>query len=139
MKTIKRLTICKKIQAEHGQSLVELAVILPLLLLMLAGVLDMGRSMHAYVVMLNASREAAVMGAATEVETSTLNTVAKDELMRGGLSPDLATVTVEYQPRGFPAEDHIIVQVDYTLPLMLAVLSVSNVNLSSRTEMVVFW
>lgn len=129
----------KLIESEHGQSLVEFVIIMPLLLLLFAGVFDVGRSLHAYVVMLNASREAAMLGAAAEVDTNTLHNHALAELLRGGLVPGQAEVIVEYQQRGYPPEDHIIVQVNYNLPLMLAVLPISNINLRTKTEMLTFW
>lgn len=45
--------------AVRGQSLVEFALILPLLLLMLMGVLDLGRAVAAYNSVSNAARSAA--------------------------------------------------------------------------------
>ncbi|MEZ4634588.1 MAG: hypothetical protein R2856_06370 [Caldilineaceae bacterium] len=95
--------------------------------------------MQAYVVVLNASREVAMRGAANNIETATLTQLALDEVDRGGLDSDLAQVTIQYQGRGFPAENHIIVQVDYRMPLILAVLSFDNIRLGAHTEMVVFW
>jgi hypothetical protein len=44
---------------EHGQSLVETAIITPLLLVMLLGVFEVGSAIRAYIVLLNANREAA--------------------------------------------------------------------------------
>jgi hypothetical protein len=128
-----------QITEESGQSLVELVIVLPLLLLILAGVFDVGRAMQVYVVMLNASREAAMHGAAAEIETATLNGIVVNELARGGVNADGARVTVEYQQRGFPPENHILVSVDYTLPLFLAVLSFETLDMNCRTEMVTFW
>jgi hypothetical protein len=127
------------VDAEKGQSLVELVIVLPLLLLFLAGVFDVGRAMQTYVVMVNASREAALRGAAGETDTNTLRLIALNELARNDLDPGQATVTVTYQVLGFPPEDHIIVEVDYILPMLLSVLSFDSITLSSRTEMVTFW
>lgn len=45
-----------------GQSLTELAILLPLLLLMLVGTLDLGRAFFAYVTVANAAREGARAG-----------------------------------------------------------------------------
>jgi hypothetical protein len=45
-------------QRASGQSLVEMAIISPLLILMLIGVLEVGWAIRGYVVMLNADREA---------------------------------------------------------------------------------
>lgn len=48
---------------EKGQGLVELAIILPLLLIILLGIIDFGRVFYAYVTVTNASREGARYGA----------------------------------------------------------------------------
>ena len=47
---------------EKGQGLVELAIILPLLLIILLGTIDFGRVFYAYVTITNASREGARYG-----------------------------------------------------------------------------
>lgn len=127
------------VNSEKGQSLVELVIVLPLLLIIFAGVFDVGRSMQTYVAMVNASREAALRGAAGETDTNTLRLIALNELASNGLDIGQATVTVSYQMLGFPPENHITVEVGYTLPLLLSVLSIDNINLSSRTKMLTFW
>ncbi len=48
---------------ERGQSIVELALIIPIAMLLLAGTLDMGRLFYARVAIENAAREGAVFGA----------------------------------------------------------------------------
>ncbi len=47
---------------ERGQSLVELALILPVLILVLLGILDFGRAFYAYNAISNAAREGARYG-----------------------------------------------------------------------------
>jgi Flp pilus assembly protein TadG len=47
---------------ERGQSLVELVLVLPFLLLLLLGIVDLGRVFNAYIAITNASREGAVFG-----------------------------------------------------------------------------
>ena len=42
---------------ERGQSLVEFAMIAPLLILLMVGILDVGRAVNAYVTISNAARE----------------------------------------------------------------------------------
>ena len=51
--------ICKNISKEQGQSLVELALTLPILLLLFLGLIELGFALRAYLVMINANREAA--------------------------------------------------------------------------------
>jgi hypothetical protein len=47
------------LQREKGQSLVEMALIMPILLLMFIGVLEVGWALRGYLTLLNVSREAA--------------------------------------------------------------------------------
>jgi TadE-like protein len=47
----------------RGQSLVELALILPIFLLLIAGAVDLGRLFYAYVAIVDASKEGALFGA----------------------------------------------------------------------------
>jgi len=54
--------------SSHGQSLVETALFLPLLLLFLAGFIEVGAYAISYMVMLDASREAARYGANLDPE-----------------------------------------------------------------------
>ena len=46
-------------QISKGQSLVELTLVLPILLLMLLGLMELGMLLRAYLVVVNANREAA--------------------------------------------------------------------------------
>lgn len=48
-----------RMKSEQGQSLVEFAIVLPLLLLLLLGIVDFGRAFHAYLTVDHAGREAA--------------------------------------------------------------------------------
>jgi Flp pilus assembly protein TadG len=53
----------KHLRKEKGQSLLELALILPVLLIILAGVLDLGRLYYAYVAVTDAAAEGAAYAA----------------------------------------------------------------------------
>jgi Flp pilus assembly protein TadG len=44
---------------ERGQNLAELALVLPLLIILFLGIADLGRAFHAFIVVENAAREAA--------------------------------------------------------------------------------
>ncbi len=44
---------------QRGQAMVELALVLPILILLLMGVVELGRIFHSYLVITNASREGA--------------------------------------------------------------------------------
>lgn len=48
---------------ESGQALVEFAIVTPMLLLLVLGIVDFGRAFYTYHVMIDAAREGARMGA----------------------------------------------------------------------------
>ena len=54
--------IGKQKRRERGQSLVETAVVLPILLLLVAAIVDFGRAFDAYIILTNAAREGARFG-----------------------------------------------------------------------------
>ena len=61
---------------EKGQSLVEYALVLPLLLLLIFGIVDFGRYFHAYLTVDHAGREAAraaSIGSANVVDVAVQN------------------------------------------------------------------
>ncbi|MCG0274878.1 MAG: pilus assembly protein [Thermosediminibacteraceae bacterium] len=53
----------KLFRTQRGQAVVEFALVLPLLVLILFGVLEFGRIFHTYIVITNAAREGARLGA----------------------------------------------------------------------------
>ncbi|HQE06056.1 MAG: TadE family protein [Tepidanaerobacteraceae bacterium] len=57
------MTIRKFVKTERGQTLVELALVLPVIILILFGTLEFGRLFHSYIVITNAAREGARLGA----------------------------------------------------------------------------
>ncbi|KGK89817.1 hypothetical protein DP73_09295 [Desulfosporosinus sp. HMP52] len=64
-------------KSEHGQALVEMALVLPLLLLLLFGVIEMARVGYAYISISNAAREggrvATIGGTDLEIKNSVIN------------------------------------------------------------------
>ncbi|MDQ2693088.1 MAG: pilus assembly protein, partial [Chloroflexota bacterium] len=55
----------------RGQAIVEFAIVLPILLMVLVGVLEVGRMIFIYAAVTNASREAARYGSAVGLDTGT--------------------------------------------------------------------
>lgn len=52
----------KLIRDKRGQSLVELALVIPLLIIVLFGIIEFGRVFHSYLIITHASREGARVG-----------------------------------------------------------------------------
>ncbi len=59
----------KQPDLQRGQSLVELAVILVILLLLVAGIVDLGRAFFAYIALRDAAQEGAVYGSICPTDT----------------------------------------------------------------------
>jgi Flp pilus assembly protein TadG len=53
------MTLRRMVRSSEGVALVEFALVVPVLLLVLVGILDTGRAVNAYVTISNASREGA--------------------------------------------------------------------------------
>ncbi len=73
----KRLSIIPR--SERGQSAVELAVALPVLVLILMGTLDFGRAFYAYINITNAAREGAQYGTGFPTNTTGITTRVNNE------------------------------------------------------------
>jgi Flp pilus assembly protein TadG len=79
---------------QHGQTLVEFALVLPLLILLLVGVFDFGRAIFAYNTINNAAREAA----REAIVNQTVGDIrAKAASAAAGLSIDPADVSVDFR------------------------------------------
>lgn len=75
---------------EAGQSMVEVAFVLPVLLLILLGIFDFGRAIYAYNTVANAAREAARLAV---VDQNASAVVAEGKRTALGLDPDTVDVT----------------------------------------------
>ena len=101
---------------QRGQSLVETAIIFPILLLFLAATIDFGRVFDAYIVMTNAVREGARFGSVKpDLTVAEVKQIVINDVLGSGTNitqmPDFgaANVTVEGQE-----EDSEVVRVEAT-------------------------
>jgi len=60
-------------RSERGQSLVELAITLVAILILLAGIVDLGRAFFAYMSLRDAAQEAALFGSLNPTDTTGIN------------------------------------------------------------------
>ena len=126
-----------------GGSLVELALLLPLLVLILAGVVDLGRAFHDYIIINNASREGARFASHWPNDELGIKETARDEAVGTGVSISTTLVTVncpvdcsdEVTTSGKP----ITVTVQFPFQIILGrILGVNTITMTSHTSMVVF-
>jgi Flp pilus assembly protein TadG len=81
-----------KRRSERGQSLVEFALILPIFILVLAGLFDLGRAVYAYNTISNASRESVRVAIVNQTQTDVENEALKQGVALG-LSATAVTIT----------------------------------------------
>jgi Flp pilus assembly protein TadG len=76
MQTMKRVTM-KKIKNERGQSLVELAISLVLLLVLLSGAVEFGMAFFQFIQLRDAAQEGALYGSINPTAASAIETRAR--------------------------------------------------------------
>ena len=85
----------RRIGGERGAELVEFALVLPVLLVLLAGILDMGFLFKDWEVVTNAAREGARAAALPGWVQSDVETRVAGYLTAGGLDGEAATTAIE--------------------------------------------
>lgn len=109
-------------RGRQGQALVEFALILPLLMLVLFGIVEFGRAWNAKQVLTDAAREGArlaVVGDPTITLQSQVDSRVKQKIARGGF--DTTQVTVAY-PDGFKTGTGNITSVQVSMPYRFVVI-----------------
>lgn len=91
----------------RGSSLVEMALTLPIVLMMLFGTLDLGRAVYAQNVITNAAREGARYGVVPPYDSQAIMDYTETFII--GLNPDEVTVQTEQ-----PSADTVRVTVTYS-------------------------
>lgn len=79
---------------DRGQTLVEFALILPIFVLVLVGILDLGRAVYAFNTMNNAAREGARLAIVDQTVTHIQDFAAQQT---GWLGVDPSAVTVDFR------------------------------------------
>jgi Flp pilus assembly protein TadG len=124
-----------------GQGLLEFALLLPVLILVAFGVLDLGRAFFAQIAITNAARVGARAYSFNKSMTvAQIGTAAKSELQTFGLNPAQVTVTVTCTgapaaPPNCAAEQTIKVTVAYPFQLTMTWLFPNSINMSRSIEM----
>lgn len=108
------------LKREEGQSIVEFALVLPILLMLFMGIIEFGRIINCYMVINNLAREGARFAAVGKTD-SQITTLLLSE--GDSLSTDRIQVQFDpayaYRVKGEP----LTVTIDYTVDLITPVLS----------------
>lgn len=108
----------KRINNRKGQTLVEMALILPVLLLLIFGIIEFGRIFNAYLIVSNASRE----GAREAAVGSTYDDISNEI---NDITSTLGTVEVTFTPTNEDDRvqgESVVVTVKYPLPIITPII-----------------
>ncbi|WP_066314429.1 TadE/TadG family type IV pilus assembly protein [Bacillus sp. FJAT-29814] len=120
-------------KSEKGQSMVEFALILPLLILMLFGIIDFGRIFHAYLTIDHAGREAARAASIGKDDT-----FIKQKAVDNGVSISLKGTNVAISPTGTKKSgDNVTITITYPINFLTPVIGnvVGPITLKDTTVM----
>ena len=85
----------RKDRLQRGANLVEMALLVPLLLLILAGVTDLGRAYFTYITMINAAREGARWGVDHPADHGGMEARVFSEAQANGVSLAGAAIDID--------------------------------------------
>jgi hypothetical protein len=124
---------------ERGVALVEIAVVVTLLLLLLAGAADIGRAFHSYIIITNASREGARFASHFPHLYDGIRLQAKMEAAGSGVTLVDSDIIIDSEGGPIPAPgDPIRVTIEYGYPTILSGMLGETITLQSSTQMIVF-
>lgn len=102
---------------DRGANLVEMALLVPLLLLILVGVTDLGRAYFTYITMINAAREGARWAVDHSCDQGGMVARALSEAQANGV--DLGSATIEVEGLCAGAGDPVTVRISLEFQAVL--------------------
>jgi|WetSurMetagenome_2_1015567.scaffolds.fasta_scaffold930775_1 Flp pilus assembly protein TadG len=129
-------------RGSRGQSLVEFALVFPVFVLLLAGMIDFGVGLYSYMTVINSAREGARLGVTNCVGTTcTAAVTAKVRANASGLGPSVAVQC--YTAAGVAENctdsvsgDSVKVTSNYTYRMVWPLTFGTQIPMSSSVEMV---
>lgn len=128
-----------RLRSERASALVEFTLVLPFLLLLVFGTVEIGRGFRTYLALNNAAREGARWLAAYPTDAAGARAIAAAEAGRVGACPDQpATITPVKNP--YQAGDNVTVEVVCTYNLLFgAVPGVPALTMRAQATMRVLY
>jgi Flp pilus assembly protein TadG len=90
-----RRRVSRRLRGRRGQALAEMALILPILLLLVFGMIEMSNAWRTFQIVTNSAREGARVAILTTSNEADIRLRVQQAIERGGLNAGLATVTVQ--------------------------------------------
>lgn len=123
------------VKNKKGQSLVETALVLPVLLLILTGIFDFGMLFNNYMVVSNASREGARSAAVDSTDAQIISAV---NTVTASLDSTKVTITITPDQSGRSRGSAVTVTVKYKYSLMTPIIAAivhGPIDLTAKTTM----
>lgn len=123
------------LKSQRGQAMVELALVLPILLMLFMGIVEFGRIFGAYMIISNLSREGARYGVVGHDDTQIQNLIISQ---KAWLDESKLTITIAPLYAQRDKGDTLGVTVDYPVELIVPVIAnilPNPVNLSVQCFM----
>jgi Flp pilus assembly protein TadG len=108
------------IKSEKGQSMVEMALLLPILLLLVSGIFDMGRLMYTYMNLQLATQETVRQGG-LGADDSEMTSFAKDYVHVQDPSQLVVTITPDDTARD--SGEYVTVKLQYPMEFITPIIS----------------
>ncbi len=83
-------------RSERGQAITELAFVLPLILVLVIGVIEVNNALNTYLTVVNAARDGARLGSKGGATTSQIQALVVKDLARLQTTTPASNVTVSY-------------------------------------------
>lgn len=124
-------------KTEKGQSLVEFALVLPVLLLILFGIVDFGRILHVYLTLDHAGREAARVASIGEQSDTKIKDVAEAQGGSIQLDRDKVLIVPSETDGGRTSGDTVSITISHDIDFLTPVISqiVGSFKLEDTTVM----
>ena len=129
----------RNLKNQKGQALVEFAIILPILLMLVMGILQFGMMLNSYLTIENASREGARAGIVGSSDVEIKNLIISTS---PSLDPKNLIVSITPTEANRKSGDTLIVKVTYNYNLIVPIISSlfnNVVVLNGQTSMRVEW
>ncbi len=121
-----------------GQELIELAILIPLLMLIAFGVLDLGRLFHASITITNAAREGARFGTFDPADSTGIIAAIQAEAANSGIDLSSSTIAVTCPDGACGSGLAVRVTISYPFQLVMGlVFPDPTLMLGGSAEMVV--
>ena len=132
----KLFKIRKRAKGETGQSLVEFALLLPIFLILLVGVVEIGWGLNSYLTVVDSARDGARLaskGSATDAEITAL-VVREAERLDGGIDPSNISIVRSTAADGSTSID-VRVCYDHALIMGVPLIVPNPLPMCSSTSM----